>query len=271
MMKKLFRYDVKALKRVLLPFILAGLGCGALLFLCFAALRFPPANEVLATLSATIFGMLMVFLIIACICLPVAAMFFILHRYYKNFFTDEGYLTFVLPATMEEHVHAKILSGAFFSLLSTLAAIAALGIGLLLPNLLFNESNGILQMVVSLLFEELSSDIPAPLFIVVLAITVLVSLFSQLILFYTVITMGSLFMGKHKILGSILFYFVANALINVVSSVFATIVVALSAMTGSTGFVLLTSLICSVVMNIAIAVIGYFLILRLLKRRLNLE
>ena len=40
------------------------------------------------------------------------------HRYNKNFFKEEGYLTFSVPASMEEHVLAKRLTAIFGSLIA---------------------------------------------------------------------------------------------------------------------------------------------------------
>ena len=111
MLKKLFRYDMKALTRTLLPLSLATLGCGILLLLSQLAMRFAPETGLFSVLMPLLFGMLIFFGSVASLLLPVVGEFFILHRYYKNFFTDEGYLTFVLPATMDEQLASKILSG----------------------------------------------------------------------------------------------------------------------------------------------------------------
>lgn len=41
----------------------------------------------------------------------IITLIFILMRYYKNFFTDEGYLTFTLPVTPHELLWTKLISG----------------------------------------------------------------------------------------------------------------------------------------------------------------
>ncbi len=64
-------------------------------------------------------------------------------RYNKNFFQNEGYLTFSIPASVEEHVFAKRLAAVLCSYAMTLVAIIAIFLAVLisgdmeLPN--FNE------------------------------------------------------------------------------------------------------------------------------------
>ena len=271
MLKKLFHYDFKAMSRTLFPFTLATLGCGVVLFLSIIVLSFAPEDGALSVLLPILFGTLTVFSGLGIFLVPVASEFFILHRYYKNFFTDEGYLTFALPATMEEHLHSKILSGMLWTLLSCLAAVAALFIGAFLPSELLSSGNGMLLSVLSMLFSDFTQGVNEIYFLVLTVLTVLVSLISQLILFYTAITLGSLFMSKHKIIGSVLFYFVANTIISVFSSIFSTIFTIASAISENIAFMIIMSLASAIIVNIAVAVIGYFIILSMLKKRLNLE
>ena len=82
MLKKLFRYDMKALSRTLLPLSLATLACGVLLLLSQFVMRFTPETGILSVLMPLLFGMLIFFGTVAAILLPVVGEFFILHRYY---------------------------------------------------------------------------------------------------------------------------------------------------------------------------------------------
>ena len=268
MLKKLFRYDMKALSRTLLPLSLATLACGVLLLLSQLAMRFTPETGILSILMPLLFGMLIFFGSVAAILLPVVGEFFILHRYYKNLFTDEGYLTFVLPATMDEQLASKILSGFLWSFLSSITTVAALLIGFFIPTL-WSDGSGL--MIVRSLIAAFTAEISTVSLLILLIVSAIVSLLTQLILFYVSITLGSLLMSKHKIVGSVLFYFVTNTVSNIFSSIFATIFVFLSAFTLSEAFMLLMSLAASIVINLVLAVAGYFFILHLLKKRLNLE
>ena len=271
MLKKLFRYDFKAMSRTLLPMTLATLGCGVLMMLSVIVLSFVPEKGVFSVLLPILFGARTFFSVVAIVLFPVVGTFFILHRYYKNFFTDEGYLTFALPATMEEHLHSKILSGSLWSVISTAACVTAFVIGTYLPTLFLSGEGGLILTLFTMLFPDLFAGMTEIYLLLLVILTILVSLIAQIILFYTAITMGSLFMSKHKIVGSVLFYFVVNTVTGIVSSIVATIFTVISALAENMAFMTMMSLASSVVVNIGIAVIEYFIILSMLKKRLNLE
>lgn len=59
-------------------------------------------------------------------CFPFVIFALSTNRYHNNFFKDEGYLTFSVPASMEEHVLAKHVCGAFLTLASALASFISL-------------------------------------------------------------------------------------------------------------------------------------------------
>ena len=125
MVKKLLKYEWKAISPTL---IICGIVLAALtLFICIFGhggfeflfqgsdpLEYP-ATTVLATILtiALYIGALMVILFV-----PFGIS---ISRYHKNFFKEEGYLTFSIPASMEEHILAKHLSG----ILAMLVSIAA--------------------------------------------------------------------------------------------------------------------------------------------------
>lgn len=126
MVKKLLKYEWKAISPTL---IICGIVLAALtLFICFfgrAGFEFLfqgsdypveyPATTVLATIL-TIAFYAVTLIVVACAPIGIS-----ISRYYKNFFKEEGYLTFSIPASMEEHILAKHLSG----ILAMLVSIAA--------------------------------------------------------------------------------------------------------------------------------------------------
>ena len=271
MLKKLFRYDFKAISRTLLPLTLATLACGGVMLLSITVLNYTPDKGVFSVLLPILFGTLTFFSVLAIFLLPVVGVFFILHRYYKNFFTDEGYLTFTLPATMEEHLHSKLLSGLLWSLLSSLSTVAAFVLGAYVPTLFLSDGGSGILSIFAMLLPEMFEGANEIYLLLLTVLTALASLVSQLVLFYTAITLGSLFMSKHKIVGSVLFYFLTNTVIGIVSSVFSTVFTFLSAVSGNIAFVTMMSLASATIINIAVSVVGYFIILSMLKKRLNLE
>lgn len=123
MVKKLLKYEWKAIFPALAicAIVLAALT----LFICifgragfaflFSESENPieyPATTVLTTILTLLLyiGALMVVVFV-----PLGIS---INRYYKNFFKEEGYLTFSIPASMEEHILAKHLSGILAMLIS---------------------------------------------------------------------------------------------------------------------------------------------------------
>jgi hypothetical protein len=56
-----------------------------------------------------------------------------IQRYYKNLFTDEGYLTNVLPVSATDHILSKMLVFGAWSILNALSVLASFAF-LLLPS-----------------------------------------------------------------------------------------------------------------------------------------
>lgn len=113
-LKKLLKYEFKAILTVLLPMvgvlllaaIFLGLNMGEDFFGLIAE-NDQPISE-----SKSIFGMLFLMLYlylnaaVLIISITISS-----KRYQKNFFGNEGYLTLSIPASAEEHLFAKHLSG----------------------------------------------------------------------------------------------------------------------------------------------------------------
>ena len=76
-----------------------------------------------------------IFYLYSVVATPIVTIGSLIGRYNKNFFKSEGYLTFSIPASMEEHVLAKHLS----SVLATLIAIVGSAISVFITMLLLSE------------------------------------------------------------------------------------------------------------------------------------
>ncbi len=126
MVKKLFKYEWKAISPTL---FICGIVLAALtLFICIfghGGFEFLFSNDYSVEYPAT--TILTTILTIALYMGALMVMTFVpfvisITRYYKNFFKEEGYLTFSIPASMEEHVLAKHLSAMLAMLLSIAAS-----------------------------------------------------------------------------------------------------------------------------------------------------
>ncbi|MBE6761098.1 MAG: hypothetical protein E7551_02310 [Ruminococcaceae bacterium] len=114
MVKKLFKHEINAYLRVMLPVYIC-LGGVALLG------RLIQLFEADTTIYALVNGSsIFVYVISILVCFGFST-FFSVVRFYKNLFTGEGYLTFTLPVTPTQHLLVKLLTSILFNFISTIA------------------------------------------------------------------------------------------------------------------------------------------------------
>lgn len=136
-------------------------------------------------------------------------------RFYKNLFTDEGYLMFTLPVKTSDLLLSKALVAALWRLISTLCICLSI-FGIAAVAVAYLSDTGIVQFFQEFfdLFRETFDmawlrdlfPLPVPLFFIWLILIGIFSLFFDILYIYTCICLGQLF-KKHKIGGAILSYF----------------------------------------------------------------
>lgn len=136
-------------------------------------------------------------------------------RFYKNLFTDEGYLMFTLPVKTSDLLLSKTLVAALWRFIS-IACICLSVLGIACVAAAYLSDIGIVQFFQEFfdLFREAfdmtwlrdSFPIPVSLFFIWLILIGILSLFFDILYIYTCICLGQLF-KKHKIGGAILSYF----------------------------------------------------------------
>ena len=199
-------------------------------------------------------------------------------RVYKNMYTSEGYLSFTLPVTNAQHIFVKVLVSVVCSFVSLLTVIVSAMIafsGVTMKEIL----NVFKYLIVHELFEKIDS-IHLVFFIIEFAIMVLISAISAPLMYYTCITIGQT-ARKNRILSAVGVYFIYYMATQVISTVFTVvwmIAVEMGALDGLLKFaeahpytVAHTAFIVSIVVNAAIATALYFVTLRIMNRKLNLE
>ncbi len=270
MLRKLYLYDLRALRRTVLPFLI----CSPILALfSFALTQLNMLLEIKNTVLFVTLFLLQFICNLGVFLLYVAIFFFVVFRYYKNLFTDEGYLTLVLPATIKAQVTAKILSGVTVTAIASLVLSVSFFLSVGLPLLLSEEATYLFTSILSLL-NELGFTLGGLNGILAL-VSALTSLFAQIILIYTAITLGSLLMRRHKIFGSVLFYFLINLVVSTVNSLFSGGLDLLLFLNTEGAFDLALAATLSysagIVLNAALIFGGFFSICSMMEKRLNLE
>ncbi len=186
MLRKLIKYDFKALSRYLIvihAMLLITAVLGRLLFV--GRLMSDPGRLSNAGAIATIIGIIIY--VILFMTAVFGTMLMIAICFYKNLYSDEGYLTHTLPVTRGPLTRPVLdsFSSYWDELLSAMGFPASTGYGKIL---------------------------------LAFAVLFIVSAVSNVVLIYVSITIGQLF-SNHRVLGAVVVYFVINTIVSIISSI----------------------------------------------------
>ena len=209
MLRKLLKYDFRA---VIKPWLI-----GLVVML---ALSFVGAFGVLIMISDRTFDdLVMLFgtLSIAGAAFAIAAFFLMTEiilaiRFYKNFFTDEGYLTFTLPVKLHTHINSKLIMSMVMMTLTAIAAIVGVMIVVFLSGLVkFSD--------IRLVWDAMPDKGWIILYLVEVLILLSLSTLFGILFLSCCITFGSVIVKKGKALAAFGVYYGANSIFSTVTSI----------------------------------------------------
>lgn len=257
MLKKLLYNDLYAIAKHSLPFIIAMLGCGALSFGIVLLDAVLPTTGDLATFFDNTLTSLLFIILFGFLVLIILAELQVFSHYYRSFFTDEGYFTFMLPATREELLVSKILAGILWLLAVLVTTVTAVAVGVLIPfEILMRAENA---SFLSSLLRTLGDT-----FSVLGIFDFLFSLMAQTVFIYTAITLGALFLTKKKLLGAFLAYCVLSGAVSFLRTLFSLLFYSVT----DSGEVF--TYLISILLSFSVSIGGYLITRALLKHKLNL-
>ncbi len=188
-------------------------------------------------------------------------------RFYKNLFTDEGYITWTLPASPLTQLWAKILSASIWYVLDLTICFAAAW---------FLISGDNIQSAL----ERIKPDFQAALgmsfssFCGLVVFFSFVGILSCVLFIYTSIAIGQL-VPAHRIIVSIAVYFILNLItqiisigVSIITSVFPDYVFSPAQTSFSEYF--FQMLLIGTCTTTVLAIAGYFITYRILQRNVNL-
>lgn len=218
MLRKLIKYDFKALSRYLIvihAMLLITAVLGRLLFV--GRLMSDPGRLSNAGAIATIIGIIIY--VILFMTAVFGTMLMIAICFYKNLYSDEGYLTHTLPVTRGQLLISKTVSGSVWMLLDMMMVILSLFILVLTRPVLDSFSSS---------WDELLSAMGFPAstgygkILLAFAVLFIVSAVGNVVLIYVSITIGQLF-SNHRVLGAVVVYFVINTIVSIICSIAGTV------------------------------------------------
>ena len=191
-----------------------------------------------------------------------------LFRFYKSKFTDEGYLTFTLPANSHQIFLSSLVNMLLWLLISLMTVLVALFIAVAFGPV----KNGFINTDFFLTLQELDDyflSIYEDSFTIPTLIFFLASLVSQPVIAMTCITIGAVVAKKHKILAAFGIYYALTTVLSLLYSVL--MFVAMLAMIPHGPETLLGIIyLLQALLQLGIAVGGYFLSVYLMQNKLNL-
>lgn len=202
MFGKVFKYEMKAVRRILLPLygamILVALlfGLTTSLTTDFSGVRY--GYPVFVDIAEIILSMLFFTGLVAC---SVVTFVVLIRRFYSDFLGSEGYLQLALPVTTNTHLAARTLTAFLWTLLSWVTALLSLGVLVFIFSFEIRDLAGFFRDMMDMVR---SLKIP-PFSMFLLILSVLASCLSGIAHLYASISIGSLWNG-HRMIGSVLAY-----------------------------------------------------------------
>lgn len=275
MFLKLWKHELRVTGKLLgilsaAALSLGFLGAGALrllLYLQSSDLAELPAAPILTVgLSLVLF-----FSYLALIIYSSGVYLYLLLRFYRHKFTDEGYLTFTLPVKTWQIFFSSLANQLLWTVISLVVTVTSVGIALLMGT----ATNGLLNTeILSGIetafrsFAEIYQLFENPLLPI---ITLVLYVLFFTIIPMTCITIGAVLTKKHKLLAAFGIYYAINAVSGIVQSILLTSSVLLNVEIMNDPNVLINMLLgVFCVFYGLLSVAGCLLSIRLMSKKLNL-
>lgn len=217
MLGKLTKHEFFSVGRIAAPTYLAVLVIAAIgRFLTWLTSRQYLIDNVPATfvkIIKTLSSLITTIYVIAFIALIIMTIFLMVYRFYKNFFTDEGYLMNTLPVRPASLVTSKLFNSWIWIFFSLIIAFGSLYITLGHYDQLVDLVEKLSDTVKDVLDREgdfLRDELGVPIWVFVVELVLLVfSYVTRYILtWYSSVGFGMLLSKKHKALGTIMAYII---------------------------------------------------------------
>ena len=282
MFGKSLKHEFHAVSRVVTPILVALLAISLLLGIGFVVdgRLLSPSDDVHATVVSPVssFVLLEIFLFLGffglMIALSVTVFVMMFRRFYTSFFTDEGYLTFTLPVSVDCHLMTKIVSMVIWHLLSSVAMVLAI---LIMLGGLELGYGGVISELVEELRMVLDNVSLAMLFdimgvsgvsVVLICLSAPISMLLEILVVYFGIAIGCMLTKKYRVIVSLGCIMGVNAVMSSMQS-FATAPLAMVSLDDDLLFAI--SLAISLVISVVCLIVSYMGTKWVLTKRLNLD
>ncbi len=226
MLRKLLKYDIKSIWRVwwiMAIVVVAAEVIGAFCVRGYVGMSvlntqvLSNTEELMVTITGIIslVGLMTCFFVVIASFIVTEILIFI--RYYKNFFSDEGYLTFTLPVNRRTHLLSKTINAMIWAAAEIGLVILGLFIFLLIAptpekGLITLDGYRVFGYIMGELWEAIGGWLIA--YIVGFIFAMLCTMFFEISLVFLCITVGSVIARRRKVLVGIGLYMGANTVLS---------------------------------------------------------
>lgn len=224
-------------------------------------------------MGSTITLLSMTFYCLSICVVSFAVYIYVAVRFYRNLYTDEGYLMHTLPVTPKQLLWSKLISASLYNVVTTFVILISVFVIVLFTiNGLEPQSTAEVYLVLQETWSFLQA-MSVPFLIIGGILYLAVTSVSSVLMCFCAVNLGQLF-GKKKVLSSILSYIGLYALIQTITSICVIPAMGVFLINGSLdNFALLfnTTLLLGFAITSVTAVLLYLLNSYLMKHKLNLD
>ena len=280
------KYEFRAVARIVMPMLIILLAAAMLMSATFildgrifhfsdvldSNVQTSNAKELISILFVLfefMLGMGLYFLFLAIL---VAVSILVIYRFYVSFFTDEGYLTFTLPLTVDQHIWIKLVSMLIWNALSLAVAVIAVIVILGGAEIGYGGVADVLPEIFSVygeLFSMMGAEFGfSAIHVIFIVLALIASYALQSILTYFAISLGCMLVKKYRLLAAIISIFVVNMVLSTITSVSSMLLVITSYAPSA---VFLIVLIITFIFTVVATIAAYLGTKYILERKLNLD
>ncbi len=229
MLRKLLKYDMAAVWKNALILSIASLiaavasGCMIVITTLTRDLE-SPLGKMLNTVANVILVLSLLTIVLAAIAIAIT----VLERFYKNLFTDEGYLTFTLPVSRSQIIASKTVNSVLWMIYSLALTLLSLVLAFLTYSVVgaaTGLSNGSAP-------ENTVTDITLDGwgigYIIIVALLVLACLYYYTVMIQFCITLGSVLAKRARLIAIIGIYYLVNMVLSLIGQTIMGAIVILS-------------------------------------------
>lgn len=234
------------------------------------------AFDIFAIVIIGAFALLVIAFFVVMAVSSISVFVLMVRRFYTSFFTDEGYLTFTLPVTVDCHLATKTVATIIWTAACDVAILISTGI-FMLGMYIFMPDAFAMDEYTKLMLETVFSEVLDAYqgSMVFMVINVIVSGFASYFLLFFSISVGCMLTKKHRFIVCLVCFFVINGAASQLMNIGTTVVMlpfrGVDITEVDTDLMLMATMLISTIISAAEAVGCYFGTRWILTNRVNLD